>query len=424
VRRQERVEEPGTAEERQDSPAAPATGLAGTVLRLQNRIGNAAVARLLQRRGPLSGAPGRTIARVVSPVLDYETLATRINTAIEGWGTDEEAVYEALQQLRGDPAAIAELKTTYMSKFKESLEDAIRGDFSGTELEYALQLIGAGTPGSAQAIGGVPTTPAEWTNAAARIRTAVEGWGTDEEAVYAVLRPLDRNPDHIDKLSAAYNTAYGEDMVDRLRDEFSGSELAYVLYLLRLAGSPGQQAVADEAASMVGQDMTWTPSGPGSGNTFETWASAPAASAAPAVSTITTINCWEMVLLAAFNSGQVSWQWIHDLYTSSPVDWDKRLVETLSGGARVPYAAGPGARTPLSGDIVFFSGADHVALATGTRDSLGRAEVISFWPPPGHSSIPGTVDNVKRTTIEELVTWWTTSTSWAPPVVEYAGAPW
>jgi hypothetical protein len=411
------------AEELERTPAVEPAPPVHPLIELQRSIGNQAVARLVRRHAEERRAGARTLSRAVAETLDFDRLVERIHDAIAGWGTDEEAVYSALQMCQGDAAAIAELKKRYLAKHGESLEDAIRGDFSGTELEYALQLINAGTAGSDQALGAVPTTDAQWKAAAARMRRAVEGWGTDEEAIYAVLRPLNRDPDLIDKLSAAYLAEYGENMVARIKDELSDEELDYALYLLRLRGSPGQEAVAGEAAGMVGSSMTWVPSGPGSGNDFETWASAATEAAAPPIASVTTINCWEMILLAAYNRGMITWQWVHDLYVSAPAGWDTRLVEALSGGSRVRYT-GAGGRTPLRGDIVFMDGVAHVALAAGTRDSLGRCEVISFWPPPGSSSIPGTVDAVKVTTIEELADWWTSVAGWAPPTVEFAGAPW
>jgi hypothetical protein len=112
------------------------------------------------------------------------------------------------------------------------LEEAIRGDFSGEELEYALQLLNMGQAGSKQAIGGAPGTDDEWKSAAKRLREAVEGLGTDEEAIYAVLLPLNRDPALIKHVKAAYSSAYKEDLRERLIDEMSGTELDHALYLL------------------------------------------------------------------------------------------------------------------------------------------------------------------------------------------------
>lgn len=257
------------------------------------------------------------------------------------------------------------------------------------------------------------------------IHDACAGIGTDEAAIFAALGRLNRDPAEVDRLIAAYQAKYNESLIRVLEDELSGAELQQAMFLLRRAPSAGQQAVANEAQSMVGGQMTWTPSGPGSGNTFEAWASAPSEGAAPPVSTLTSINCWEMVLLAAYRAGQLTWQWIHDQYTAAVGDWFNFMVQMLSKGARIPYVAGaPEGRKPLAGDIVFMDGMAHVAMATGNVDGAGRAEIISFWPPPNTPFAPGgTIDDVKVTTIEELVDWWTANMPPAP-LVELAAPPW
>ena len=80
----------------------------------------------------------------VAGILDYERLARQIHEAIAGLGTDEEAVYSALQRLQREPVAISQLGAVYSNRYGESLEQAIRGDFSGTELEYALHSLTGG----------------------------------------------------------------------------------------------------------------------------------------------------------------------------------------------------------------------------------------------------------------------------------------
>ena len=57
---------------------------------------------------------------------------------------------------------------------------------------------------------------------------------------------------------------------------------------------------------------------------------------------------------------------------------------------------------PQRGDLVFFDGLAHVALATGKG-----AEVYTFWPPPNTPfAAGGTTDQVKVFTIDALVIWW------------------
>lgn len=182
---------------------------------------------------------------VFQEVLDYDRIAAQIHEGISGgWffglGTDEEGVYRALQELDRDPQAIKLLKAKYLEKYGESLESAIHGDFSGTELEYALQLLNMGDPKSAQAIEAVPSTDEEWIAAAKRIGKAVNRAGTDEEAIYAVLLPLNRDPELIKRLEAAYAREYGEDLRARIDSEMSSSEKDYALHLMGEGGaSPG-----------------------------------------------------------------------------------------------------------------------------------------------------------------------------------------
>jgi hypothetical protein len=181
-----------------------------------------------------------------------------------------------------------------------------------------------------------------------------------------------------------------------------------------------QGAVAGQMGSMLGQSAKWVPSGPGSGNTFESWASAATEGAAPTLQPITTINCWEMVLLAAFRTGAIDWKWIHDAYTASPPGrWDIYLAQRLTPSGRQTYnTASPAGPRPQRGDVVLFHGIDHVALATGGRDATGGAEVYSFWPPPDKPSIRGTVDAVKITSIEKL------ARVMGPVPIEFGPGPW
>jgi hypothetical protein len=157
-------------------------------------------------------------------------------------------------------------------------------------------------------------------------------------------------------------------------------------------------AVAAEMHGMLGKEGKWHASQPGSGNTFEKWASAPSETAAPPLGPATTINCWEMILYAAFQTGAIKWSFIHDLYANQPMGaWVSRMT---SAGTN-PFV--PGTSKLNRGDLVFFNGLAHVALATGTGD-----EVFTFWPPPNTPftfAAGGTVDKVKTSTIAVLAKW-------------------
>ena len=66
-----------------------------------------------------------------------------------------------------------------------------------------------------------------------QVHTAIDGAGTDEEGVYAVLLQLNNNPTLIAKLKAAYQSKYSKDLYTELMDDFSGNEKSYVLELLK-----------------------------------------------------------------------------------------------------------------------------------------------------------------------------------------------
>jgi hypothetical protein len=177
-------------------------------------------------------------------------------------------------------------------------------------------------------------------------------------------------------------------------------------------------AASQKMAASVGTTMVWKKSGPLSGTTFESWASAATETPFPAVTAATVMNCWEAVLLAAYRAGDISWKWLHQLYTAVPVaDW----ATTMSRGPRHPYPApGAGAAMPQRGDMVFFNGIAHVALATGAGSS-----VYTFWPPPNTPfTLGGTTDKVKVFTIEALVKWWTENIPGGAPKVEFAAPAW
>ncbi|HTN06762.1 DUF4157 domain-containing protein [Agriterribacter sp.] len=168
-----------------------------------------------------------------------------------------------------------------------------------------------------------------------------------------------------------------------------------------------QLLVATQMGGLVGQTATWKPSNPASGTTFQLWASAPVQGPDIALGAITVINCWEMVMLAAFRSGVMTWPRIHAIYTSGAPDWFSFLVSQLSFNNRIPYNPASPAKRPVAGDVVFFDGAAHVALAAGTLDGMGRTMIYSFWPPPNTAfTAGGTIDDVKITTIEQLNDYW------------------
>jgi hypothetical protein len=129
------------------------------VLDLQRAAGNRAVAAALEptTESATESATGpATVQRHVGPTSpaevsqpgtgtgtgpDYAALATQIRDAVDGLGTDEAAIYAALEQLQRDVARITALRVVYVAVTGRSLDADLRGDLSGGELARAMTLL-------------------------------------------------------------------------------------------------------------------------------------------------------------------------------------------------------------------------------------------------------------------------------------------
>jgi hypothetical protein len=206
---------------------APSTGAAGAVQR---------------KSGPIQ-------AKIVK-VLNFHRLADQVHEAVDGWGTDEEAVYSALSALDHEKENIDELGTVYQGKFGATLEADIRDDFSGSELAHALSLLQPREEAKPAGAGaGAAAVDVDYEKLAAQIHDAVDGLGTDEEAVYSALSRLDGDAAKIAKLDEVYKNKYEVTLRSDLMDDFEGEELEHVLELLgdRTSGEKVDVASDEEA---------------------------------------------------------------------------------------------------------------------------------------------------------------------------------
>jgi hypothetical protein len=194
-----------------------------SVLALQRTAGNRAVARALAARPVLARVPAN-----YQGLFDYDALADELHRAASGPGTDEQAIYHVLERLQRDPQSVTQLEAAYQRRHNVTLVSELQDELSGSELNYALALINRG----GTALAATPASPTDHDAAAQKIHTAVDGPGTDEEAVYAALQPYGRNTGLIATLRQSYQRQFGADLRADLVDDFSGDELQHVLYLL------------------------------------------------------------------------------------------------------------------------------------------------------------------------------------------------
>ncbi|WP_428263371.1 hypothetical protein, partial [Haliangium sp.] len=190
---------------------------------------------------PSVGAP---VQLKVVRVLNFQRLADQIHEAIDGLGTDEEAVYAALSALRHDKTNIDQLKQVYQQKFGVSLVADIEDDFSGGELTHALSLLEATAEASGDGAG--KAKEPDYGAIADKLHAAMAGMGTDEEGVYAALAPLDGDAAKIAKVEQEYQKKYKVTLLSDVMDDFSGDELKHVLELLGQRSTGEQVDVAND----------------------------------------------------------------------------------------------------------------------------------------------------------------------------------
>ena len=137
-----------------------------------------------------------------------EVISKKVMAAMEGLGTDEDAIYKALGGLTPTQAKVVRATFQELHPDRWTLDEALEDEMSGSELQRARGLA-AGDKIAASA---------------AAIFDAIDGLGTDEELVYTTLRNLSK--DELEQVKAYYLRTYHESLEEALRGDFSDKELA------------------------------------------------------------------------------------------------------------------------------------------------------------------------------------------------------
>src|SRR5262249_34755198 len=134
--------------------------------------------------------------------------ASQLFRAMDGWGTDENAIHRALQ---GKSAAeIASIRSIYRDHFPgHDLDADLSDELSGDDL--------------AQAQAEMTADPVQ--SAATALVTASSGIGTDEEAIHRTLEGI-HDPKQREAVAAEFQRRTGTSLHARLEDEMSGADLA------------------------------------------------------------------------------------------------------------------------------------------------------------------------------------------------------
>ena len=155
------------------------------------------------------------------------SIAKQLKEAMEGWGTDEEAIYAALSGRTR--SQLDEIATAYLRLTGRNLQADLEDELTSGEL-LALAAF----------------SPAEADNpehraamVAEQLRAAMYRLGTDETAIYSALNG--RTPDELTAIKAAYLRLTGHQLLDDLRDELSGDELQRALGQMDIAPTVYEQ---------------------------------------------------------------------------------------------------------------------------------------------------------------------------------------
>ncbi|WP_147446408.1 XopAJ/AvrRxo1 family type III secretion system effector zeta toxin [Corallococcus sp. CA047B] len=137
--------------------------------------------------------------------------AARIRESMSGWtGADEKGVRKVLEGKT--PDQLTAIKAEYEKQTGKSLESEIRG-WGGADADVTLRLLNPPAPGDKKA---------QAEAAAEKLQLAMDGAGTDEEAIRQTLEG--KSKPELDDIAAAYKQKYGKDLRAELDSELDGRD--------------------------------------------------------------------------------------------------------------------------------------------------------------------------------------------------------
>ncbi|TQV82483.1 DUF4157 domain-containing protein [Exilibacterium tricleocarpae] len=183
-------------------------------------------------RLPASGVTGtRTAAPAYQARTAIEQIASILRSAVQGLGTDEDAIFNALTGRT--PAEINAIKAAYRRlSGGETLEARLRDELSGRDLSRALSLLGGETAA---------------TETARRLWDAMRGLGTDESAIYSAV--AGKTAAQWNDVQTAYRSLRGNALLTDLREELNDREWQYLQTLL--PGAAGGAVTGADRATVI-----------------------------------------------------------------------------------------------------------------------------------------------------------------------------
>jgi hypothetical protein len=180
----------------------------------------------------LAGSAVATVQRALSVEL-AESISRKLENAMSGWGTDEDAIYGALS---GRTAAdMVEIRRAYRRLFDDDLDEELADELTSSELARVSQMMAPVEDETA-----LPAEQAEELRVgrarviATQLRDAMAGLGTEEDQIFGAL--VGRSHDEIGEIKRQYLELTGRYLERDLQDELSGEDLRRALNLIDVVG--------------------------------------------------------------------------------------------------------------------------------------------------------------------------------------------
>jgi hypothetical protein len=181
----------------------------------------------------VAGSSGAAVQRVLSPEL-AQSIARKLEDAMSGWGTDEDAIYGALSGRSAED--IRDIRNAYSDLYSKDLDAELADELDGDELARVKEMMPVLEDES-----GLSNYEREEVQAnrarvtADRLRSAMQGLGTEEDEIFGAL--VGRTHEEIGEIKRQYfDLTNGRYLEQDLQDELSGEDLRRAINLIDVVG--------------------------------------------------------------------------------------------------------------------------------------------------------------------------------------------
>ena len=180
----------------------------------------------VQRQVAAAAAPAAAAATGGLTEEMLKQIARTLRGAMQGWGTDEEAIYSAFAGRTQEQ--VDAISRVYQEMYSADLLADLRDELTDSEMAHLAIFSPTAAPGE---VGSVKQATAFADQIAQQLNNAMDRLGTDEDSIYSAL--TGRTEAERQAIKEAYKRLTKRELEADIRDEMSGSELTRALALLK-----------------------------------------------------------------------------------------------------------------------------------------------------------------------------------------------